>query len=53
MVGISDKIGSIEVGRDADIVIWDGEPLDYYTSLNTVIIDGTLFIINKNINNMR
>lgn len=42
MVGLGDRIGSIEVGKDADIVIWDGEPLDYYTSPNTVIIDGNI-----------
>jgi len=40
MVGLGDRIGSIEVGKDADIVIWDGEPLDYYTSAKVVIIDG-------------
>ncbi len=42
MVGLGDRIGSIEVGKDADIVIWDGEPLDYYTSPNRVIIDGNI-----------
>lgn len=40
MVGLDDRLGSIEVGKDADLVIWDGEPLDYYTSPEKVIIDG-------------
>lgn len=40
MVGLDDRVGSIEVGKDADLVIWDGEPLDYYTSPEKVIIDG-------------
>lgn len=47
IVGLGDKIGSIEVGKDADIVIWDGEPLDYYTSPKTVIIDGNIVYDNK------
>ncbi len=46
LVGLEDSIGSIEVGKDADIVIWDGEPLDYYTSPRTVFIDGNI-VYNK------
>ena len=42
MVGLGDRIGSIEVGKDADMVIWDGEPLDYYTSARMVLIDGNI-----------
>lgn len=42
MVGLEDRVGSIEVGKDGDIVIWDGEPLNYYTSPKMVFIDGEL-----------
>lgn len=42
IVGLDDRVGSIEIGKDADIVIWDGEPLDYYSSPKTVIIDGNI-----------
>ncbi len=41
-VGLEDKIGSIEVGKDADILIWDGDPLDLYASPEKVIINGEL-----------
>lgn len=42
IVGLEDRIGSIEIGKDADIIIWDGEPLDYYSSPETVLIDGNI-----------
>lgn len=42
MVGLDARIGSIEEGKDADLVIWDGEPLDYYTSARMVLINGEL-----------
>ncbi len=39
-VGIADRVGSLEVGKDADIVIWSGDPLDYITFADYTIIDG-------------
>ena len=41
-IGLDDKVGSIEPGKDADIVIWDGFPLDFYTSASTVLINGKI-----------
>lgn len=46
MLGLDDKLGSIEVGKDGDVVIWGGEPLDYYTSPRKVIINGKLVYSN-------
>jgi len=40
--GVDDRVGSIEVGKDADIVIWDGHPLHYLTKTNTVMINGEI-----------
>jgi imidazolonepropionase-like amidohydrolase len=40
--GIEDRVGSLEVGKDADIVIWDGDMFDVYTSPNMVIINGQI-----------
>jgi imidazolonepropionase-like amidohydrolase len=38
--GIEDRVGSLEVGKDADIVIWDGPIFDIMTRTEYVIIDG-------------
>lgn len=38
--GIEDRVGSLEVGKDADIVIWDGPIFDIMTRTEVVIIDG-------------
>lgn len=42
MLGIDNKVGSLEIGKDADIVIWDKEPLDFYASVKEVFINGEI-----------
>ncbi len=37
---IEDRVGSIEVGKDADIVIWDGHPYHYMTRTKYVLVNG-------------
>lgn len=38
--GIENRVGSLEVGKDADIVIWDGPLFDIMTRPSKVIING-------------
>lgn len=42
ILGVADRIGSLEEGKDADIVIWDGEPLGFHSIPQTVLISGTI-----------
>ena len=39
-IGIANLVGSIEVGKDADLVILSGEPLNISTWVEQTIIDG-------------
>jgi len=41
-LGLDDKIGSIEVGKNADVVLWSGNPFSIYTRAEKVWIDGAL-----------
>ncbi|MDR2522344.1 MAG: amidohydrolase [Synergistaceae bacterium] len=41
-LGIADRVGSIESGKDADIAVWDGEPLDSRSRVVKTFIDGEL-----------
>ncbi len=41
-LGILDQTGTLEQGKDADIVIWDGNPFSVYTKAERVYIDGAL-----------
>ncbi len=40
ILGIDDRLGSIEVGKEADVVILTGHPLDISTWVETTIVDG-------------
>lgn len=40
-LGIERQVGSVEVGKDADFLIWNGDPFDPYTRLENVFINGT------------
>lgn len=39
-IGVADRVGSLEVGKDADIVITAGSPFEVLTEVKAVFIDG-------------
>lgn len=41
-IGLDDKIGSLKVGMNADVVLWSGNPMSVYTKADKVWIDGAL-----------
>ena len=43
IMGVDDKVGSIDVGKDADLVLWDGYPLSSFAVPNKVLIDGDMY----------
>jgi len=42
-LGIHGRVGSIEVGKDADLAIWNGHPLSVYSRVDTTFVDGDIF----------
>ena len=40
ILGIADRVGSLEPGKDADLVLFDGDPFEYTTHVCGVIIEG-------------
>jgi imidazolonepropionase-like amidohydrolase len=40
---IDDKVGSIKVGKDADIVLWNNNPLSIYAKAEKTIIEGVVY----------
>jgi imidazolonepropionase-like amidohydrolase len=41
-LGLQDRIGSLEAGKGADVVIWNGNPFSVYARADQVFIDGAL-----------
>jgi len=43
LLHIDDKVGSIKVGKDADLVVWNDNPLSIYAKAEKTIIDGIIY----------
>ncbi len=42
ILGVQDRVGSIEQGKDADLVLFRGDPLEYASPIQAVVCDGRL-----------
>ena len=43
MLHVDDKVGSVKVGKDADLVLWSDNPLSIYAKSLYTIVDGTIY----------
>ena len=43
LLHIDDKVGSIKVGKDADVVLWNHHPMSIYAKVEKTIIEGKIF----------
>ena len=42
-LGIQDRVGSIDIGKDADLAIWSAHPFSVYARVELTLIDGEVF----------
>ncbi len=40
IIGVDDRVGSLQPGRDGDVAIFDGDPFEYTTHCTAVVING-------------
>ena len=43
LLNLDEKVGSLKVGKDADIVMWSGHPMSLYTKAEKTYIEGALY----------
>lgn len=43
LLHIDDKVGSLKVGKDADVVLWSDNPLSIYAKAEKTIIEGVVY----------
>ncbi|MEO9079761.1 MAG: amidohydrolase family protein, partial [Rhodanobacter sp.] len=48
VLGLADKIGSLEEGKDADVVIWSSDPFSVYARAEKVFLDGAVVFDRSN-----
>jgi imidazolonepropionase-like amidohydrolase len=44
LCGVAERLGSLEVGKDADLALFDGDPFEYTTHCVGAVIDGVLYV---------
>ena len=48
LLHIDDKVGSLKIGKDADIVVWSGHPMSLFTMTEQTYIEGALYFDQDN-----
>ena len=43
LLGIDDKVGSVKVGKIADLVLWSGHPMSIYSQAEKTMIEGAFY----------
>src|SRR5215217_6883090 len=43
MLHVEDRVGSLKVGKDGDVVLWSDNPLSIYAKSLYTIVDGTIY----------
>jgi imidazolonepropionase-like amidohydrolase len=43
MLHVDDRVGSIKEGKDADVVLWNNDPLSIYSRPEMTLVDGTCY----------
>lgn len=42
IIGVEDRVGSIKIGKDADLVLWNGDPLQVDSKVLFTMVDGNI-----------
>ena len=48
MLHVADRVGSIKIGKDADVVLWNENPLSIYAKSLYTIVDGIIYFDREN-----
>jgi imidazolonepropionase-like amidohydrolase len=40
IIGVADRLGSLGPGKDGDVVVWSGDPLDVLSRVERAFMDG-------------
>jgi imidazolonepropionase-like amidohydrolase len=42
LLGVDGRLGSLTAGKDADVVVFDGDPFEYTSHVQTVLVGGAV-----------
>jgi adenine deaminase len=53
LLHLDNRMGSIKVGKDADVVLWSNNPLSIYATAEKTFVDGILYYDINEVKNMQ